>query len=200
MDRNIVARAATKCALINLRDDFTADYYGIRKATISPCPTIAYLQEFLPSRRSEPTEVLYASHEQLVSDDEKQAIRHELERSVGRVTFTDNIQRRLQGLNDILRFAYGRSRLVVTTRLHGAIIAYGLRIPYIALPRDEKIRAFHRLYGNGVSIENVARLPEALATPIPCDKPVQYEQVHEFGRQVRGWLASVPLADIASGE
>ena len=62
-----------------------------------------------------------------------------------RVRVTDNIQRRLLSLDDIVRGADGKSRLVGSTRLHGAIVAYGLRIPYVAIPRDEKIT--QRFYG-----------------------------------------------------
>ena len=90
-----------------------------------------------------------------------------------------------------MRGADGKSRLVVSTRLHGAIIAYGLRIPYVAIPRDEKIRAFHRCYGNGALIQHPDQLPEILGASVRCDRTIQYEQVYECGRQMRTWLTSV---------
>jgi hypothetical protein len=191
VDRDVFARAARKCALINFRDDLTADYYTVRQATIAPCPTIAYLEGLDLHKLPAPDGVLYSSHEELVCDDEREQIRCELRRGLGRVNFTDNVQRRLNGLGDIIRRSYQTSRLVITTRLHGAIIAYGLGIPYIALPRDEKLRAFHRLFGNGVAIEDVAGLREALGMRIPRDKPIQYGQVHEFGASVRAWVSSL---------
>lgn len=192
VDRGIFRSAAAKCALMNVRDDLTADYYGIRDASISPCPTIVYLEEFArKSTRDAHRGVLYASHDELVAESERDLIRRRLEACLGSVRVTDNIQRRLLGLDDIVRSAYGRSGLVVTTRLHGAIIAYGLGIPYIALARDEKIRAFHRCYGNGALIEEPEQLPEILGASVQCDRTIQYEQVHECGRQMKTWLASV---------
>lgn len=191
VDRNVFLTAAAKCALINFRDDLTADYYGTRQATISPCPTIVYVEDFVRKSRGEPAGgVLYASHDELVPESKRDLIRRQLEDCVGPVRVTDNIQRRLLSLDDIVRGFYRKSRLVVTTRLHGAIIAYGLRIPYVALARDEKIRAFHRCYGNGALIEDGDQLPEILDASVRSDRPIQYEQVYECGKQMKTWLAA----------
>ena len=81
-------------------------------------------------------------HGKLVAESEHDVIRRQLKQCVGVVRVTDNIQRRLLSLDDIVRGADGKSRLVVSTRLHGAIIAYGLRIPYVAILRDEKTGRF----------------------------------------------------------
>jgi hypothetical protein len=191
VDRTVFRAAADKCALINFRDDLTADYYGIQQSTISPCPTIVYLEELARKRAGDRDGVLYASHDELVAESERDLIRRQLEKCVGRIRMTDNIQRRLLSLDDIVRSAYGRSRLVVTTRLHGAIIAYGLGIPYVAIARDEKVRAFHRCYGNGALIEDPEQLPEILGASVRCDRTIQYEQVHACGNRMKTWLASV---------
>lgn len=191
VDRNVFRAAADKCGPINFRDDLTADYYGVHRSTISPCPTIVYLEDFVRKSSGDAGDVLYASHDELVAESERDLIRRQLEQCVGRVRVTDNIQRRLLSLDDIVRSAYGRSRLVVTTRLHGAIIAYGLGIPYVAIARDEKIRAFHRCYGNGALIEHADQLPEILGAPVRCDRTIQYDQVYECGKQMKAWLASV---------
>lgn len=190
VDRQIFARAAAKCDLINVRDDLTADHYRLQTASITACPTIVYVEKFLKSRKNT-GRVLYSSHEELVSSGERDAIRRSLTVALGRIEFTDNIQRPLRGLEDIIRSAYCRSRLVVTTRLHGAIIAYGLGIPYIALARDEKVRAFHRLHGNGVVTETIGDLQAAVRASVTCTQRIQYDEVREFASQVGTWLSAV---------
>lgn len=190
VDRAIFARAAEKCDLINVRDVLTADYYRIRHASITPCPTIVYVEKFLNSRKPDGN-LLYSSHEELIPAGERAEIRKALTRSAGRIRFTDNIQRPLRGVDDIIRSYYCRSSKVVTTRLHGAIIAYGLGIPYIALARDEKIRAFHRMSGNGVVIEDVTELDSALAADITPTRRVMYVEVRAFADRVKNWLSSL---------
>jgi polysaccharide pyruvyl transferase WcaK-like protein len=54
---------------------------------------------------------------------------------------------------------------VVTSRLHGAIIAYGLGLPYVALAGDEKLREFHRLFGGGQLVNSAAELKVMLSQP-----------------------------------
>ena len=76
------------------------------------------------------------------------------------VLLTKNVQTPEEGLEDIIRNYYCRSELVVSTRLHGAITAYGLGIPYLALPGDEKVREFQRLFGGGHLFNDM----DALAT------------------------------------
>jgi hypothetical protein len=190
VDRAIFARARAKIALVNLRDDLTAEYYGVQDASITPCPTIAYTQQLSPPVRQRGI-ILYASHEELVRRDEKDLIRARLRQCAGDFVFTDNIQRPLDGLEDIVRRRYCRSRLVVTTRLHGAITAYGLGIPYLAIARDAKLRAFQGHYGNGRVIEDTAGLAEALRMPIPVDRRIKYREVRQFGDQAKAWLDSV---------
>ena len=46
--------------------------------------------------------------------------------------------------------------------MHGAIIAYGLGLPYIAIAGDEKLREFHRLFGGGWLVENLNQLNQVL--------------------------------------
>ena len=189
VDPAVFRLAAAKCDLINVRDDLTAEYYSLKGPSITPCPTIAYTQRFLaaPVARSR---VLHASHDQLVSRSERDALRETLAAALGPVDFTDNIQRPLRGIEDIVS-KYNRSRLVVTTRLHGAIIAYGLGVPYLALARDEKLRAFHRLYGNGRLVETVQEIGRAVKTEARCERPVRYDDVRQFGQRVDEWLRSV---------
>lgn len=191
-DRAIVAEVAKRCDLINVRDDLTADYYGFDRASITACPTVAFLDKFRQKMPSNRVQVLFSSHEELVSDTETGEIRSILERVAPQYQYTNNLQRRFTTLNDIIVKRYCQSRTVVTTRLHGAIIAYGLGIPYIAIPRDEKLRAFHRLYGNGASFEQVSDLADLTRwDEAKITQPIALEPVLAFGAQAGDWVNSM---------
>ena len=94
-------------------------------------PIMASIARFSAQRRRSARSSTSATtaHGKLVAESEHDVIRRQLKQCVGVVRVTDNIQRRLLSLDDIVRGADGMSRLVVSTRLHGAIIAYKLRIP-----------------------------------------------------------------------
>ena len=81
---------------------------------------------------------------------------------------------------------------VVTTRLHGAIIAYAFKRPYIAISFDPKITAFHKLYGGGVCITSVDQLAQTLNSD-QFKVLGQYEselaKVKQFGEQIRRYLS-----------
>lgn len=173
-----------KAELVNLRDDITAEYYGFESAHVSPCPTVVYLENWkLRKQRGRPA-VLYSSHTELVDDEEQEALYEVLKASPHSFAYTDNIERRLEGLEEIVD-CYAQSSLVVTTRLHGAIIAYALQKPYIAVPRDDKVRAFQHLYGNGVVAESIADVRKLLnGSPEIQIGPVERDSVYRFGRHV----------------
>jgi hypothetical protein len=182
---------ADRCDLVNVRDDVTAEVFGFRGADVSACPTLAYLDG--PVRRGRRgSGVLFSSHEELVGSHATRPITRLLARRFPAHRTTDNEQTRWRGVADIVRRDYLPSRLVVTTRLHGAIIAYGLGIPYLALARDEKLRAFARLYGNGVAVDELADLADALAGPLPAaTRPIALAPVRAFGARARAWLAGL---------
>jgi Polysaccharide pyruvyl transferase len=195
VSRALVTEIASRCDLINVRDDLTAEYYGLENPSITACPTIAFLQKFQRKVDKNPTQVLFSSHEELVSSEETEQIQALLGRLVPDYKYTNNLQRRFTPLNKIISQSYCKSRVVVTTRLHGAIIAYGLGVPYIAIPRDEKLRAFHRLYGNGASIERVSDLGEALhGEAARITQPIALAPVLEFGDRARDWVKAVGVA------
>jgi len=98
---------------------------------------------------------------------------------------TDNIQRKDLGIADIIRQYYCQSRVVIASRLHGAIIAYALGIPYIVFPKDEKLRAFQEAYGNGLCVSGIDEIKQHLECPKVCEvKPTKMEPVFDFGKQV----------------
>jgi hypothetical protein len=193
VEKSIVTEVAQRCDLINLRDDLTANFYNLKTAQISACPTIVYLQKFKASDdKTKP--VLFSSHESLVSHDETEKIHHALKQCAAGYKYTDNTQRRRLSLVDIIQNSYCETSLVVTTRLHGAIIAYGLGVPYIGIARDEKLRDFCRLYSNGVMLESIEELPESIRnTRANILGPIALEKVLEFGNRARNWLASLKV-------
>lgn len=187
----IAAKALNRCDLINVRDDVTAEFYKLSKAHISPCPTIACLRDFKTSSPKR-TKILFSSHEELVSEDETESIKSAIQRIDRRYKYTNNIQRFHCGVNDIIKRYYCKSNLVVTTRLHGAIIAYALSIPYVAIPRDEKLRSFKRLFSNGVILENIGDLENLLVNEhIGTSRPIEIKPVLEFGHRVQDWVNSL---------
>jgi len=157
VNKEILHKALKKCALINVRDTLSANLIDITGVHISPCPTIAYLNN-LPKIKKRADLTLYSSHEELLNTTEKENIRNILNNKIS-YTYTDNIQYNYCGLKRIIK-QYQRANLVITTRLHGAIIAYGLGIPYITISFDKKIEEFHRQYGNGILVKDIDALQE----------------------------------------
>jgi hypothetical protein len=91
------------------------------------------------------------------------------------------------GLHLIAR-RYCGSSLVITSRLHGAIISYALGIPYVAVDRDTKITEFARIYGNGVAVTIDEIGPYLEPGRVQTDAPIQFEDILVFAARVRGWL------------
>lgn len=198
VNRQAVMEVAQRCDLINVRDDLTAEYYNLSNAQISACPTIAYLDKFEPSNAASDT-ILYSSHEELVSSNDRRQLKLSLQQSLKNFQYTDNIQRPYQGLEDLIQDYYCNSKLVITTRLHGAIVAYGLGTPYIAIVRDEKLREFHRIYGNGIKVQEINDLKPILETLKLEDihlNPIDLEPVAEFGKAAKHWFLTHSHAEV----
>lgn len=192
VSREVVARVAARCELINVRDELTRDHYDLTRADVSACPTLVYLQKFRKFVRPVPGSRLFASHTSLVSGDEAAMLEKVVRASTSRYQYTDNVQRRRFGVTDIIRKRYCPTELVVATRLHGAIIAHGLGIPYIAVARDSKVRDFVRLYRNGLCVETPEELCKALQAPLPdVSDQSAIDSVLAFGRQVSNWAAGI---------
>ena len=181
-----------RALMVNVRDELTADVYGgtIRdQISITACPTIYYLREFEVA--AEAKTVTLSVHPDLVNDETHDAIEAFCVSKGFTVLRTRNVQSPGQGLEDIIRDYYCRSELVIATRLHGAITAYGLGIPYLALPGDEKLREFHRLYGGGHLFKNMDELAELLGqehAPLP---PPPLTEVKIFGEDARKAIATI---------
>lgn len=190
VDRAVVRDVFDRCDLIDLRDELTANHYERPDVHIGICPTVVwagkYAETLAPQRRA----VLYAAHD-AVSTAESERIWNAIQRSGWVAVRTDNVQRRRWGLMDILDHRYRPARLVVCTRLHGAIIAFGLGIPYVALPWDAKLRGFQVRYGNGVLAESVEELANSLRdVPTPSDarRLEERDAAAAFGVRALEWV------------
>lgn len=185
----IIAEVAKRCDLINVRDELTADYYSLKNVSVTACPTIVYLQDFQKFVDKNSKAVLFSSHIELVSETESEEIQSVTTKVAEEYKYTNNMQRGFISLNNIIADYYCQSRVVVTTRLHGAIISYGLGIPYIMIPRDEKLRAFHNTYGNGTNINSASEIEAALKVADSIiTRPIEIEPVLDFGVQAKNWM------------
>ena len=183
---SIVADVVKRCDLVNVRDELTANWYEMDRAQISPCPTIAYLDDGFSKSHAGDKKVLFSMHRPLISSRDAEHIERVAGTLSVKAAFTNNRQSIHRSVDDVIEEKYVGSRAVVTTRLHGAIIAYGMRIPYVAIPRDEKIRSFHARYANGVSIENISEIKTALEH-CSIEKEIDISSVYSFGQDVRNW-------------
>lgn len=181
-DRTAVTQVFAKTLMVNVRDEVTANLYGEglgEKLSITACPTIDYLRKF--TVRPERNVVTLSVHPELASEKMHAEIQEVCKRMGFTVLRTENVQSPEQGLEDIIENFYCRSELVIATRLHGAITAFGLGIPYLALPGDEKLREFHRLFGGGelfTSLDALAQLLAEKHQPLP--RP-ELTGIHAFG-------------------
>ncbi|NLD35998.1 MAG: polysaccharide pyruvyl transferase family protein [Desulfatiglans sp.] len=190
-DKKKVRAVFSQADLVNVRDEITVDYFDIKNANIGPCPTIAYLSDFLTYKHPS-KHLLYSFHDEILSSDKSEILYKQIQtKTKSTVLRTDNIQYRFQGIQKILKKLYCKSSLVVSTRLHGAIFAYGLGIPYIVFPVDNKIIDFQKIYKNGLIIgieefDNIKDL-DAICNNIKINE-IRLDSVLNFGKLVKEWL------------
>ena len=192
VSRDTIAEIGKRCQLLNVRDDLTAEYYGLDDANISACPTVVYVSDFSHKPSATP-QFLLSSHEELVSLDDQAEIIATVSSSVDNFQYTDNFQKTFQSLDEIINNCYCPSSVVITSRLHGAIISYGLGIPYIAIARDLKMREFHRLHGNGICLNSIDEIGASLDLILNHDlsmKTIDLAPVLDFGRLAAANIAS----------
>jgi hypothetical protein len=184
---SILKRMKKQIVLANVRDALTRDSYDL-DADISFCPTAEY---FKAERRSlgRGTEVLYAHHDELVTDRERDEIVRYCSLD------TSNIAQARETFVRILQ-KYRRAEVIVTSRLHGAIIANSLGRPYVALIRDRKFDEFHATYGYGVACDSLAQLPARIeaARRLPAAREIDYQAIEAFGRKTMGCLETLSSA------
>jgi Polysaccharide pyruvyl transferase len=195
VSKPVVTRVFGKALLANVRDRLTVSHYALGDATdIAVCPTVPYLHDWRAKSHPAPVQaladvdVLHSIHTTLASSDETQRITAAIEATGRTVQCVENLQRRRFGIDDALAF-YATARLVVSTRLHGAIIAFGFDKPYVALSFDSKVKAFVDGYGGGWLCESIDELGPALARPTAAvGSQAAAEAARAFGRAARAAL------------
>jgi len=189
VDKEIIKKYRNKFDLIDIRDEATAEYYDFTDVSITACPCIVYLQKYRKPER-EIKFVLYSHHEhELSNNDECKRIIDVLKDSPYDYRVINNFQRPDYGIEQYIQNYYLKSKVVVTTRLHGAIIAYALGIPYIIIPHDIKLVEFHRKFGNGWIAKNTKELKELLHSDLSIElKPIDLEPLLKFAERAKVWV------------
>lgn len=190
--KNTVRQVAQRCEMINVRDQLTADAFQIKDCDISACPTIVYLDSFREHHRPSLQTSIKANfiyyQPQIHNDDNIKQMGNVIRRKSSSAVFHSNYQYSYRGLEDVIQNFYLKNNLVITTMLHGAITAYGLGIPYVAIGKTDKICAFHARFGNGLIIETAQELEAILDPSIFFKiqlKPADIQPVYEFGKRAR---------------
>lgn len=165
-DPGIVAPVFDEALAVNVRDYLTARTYGAESETpavVTECPTVFYLRDF--EVKPIQNQVTLVMHPDLISDEQHDATLKRLQAAGLQVKETLNIAASDDEIPRLIRDFYCESSLVVSSRLHGAITAYGLGMPYIAIAGDEKLREFQRIFGGGLLVNEVSELSTALDDP-----------------------------------
>jgi len=185
--RKAVKAVFERSLLVDVRDELTREFYGHSDASVSFCPTAAWIRgEFKKSDSGNATpNVLLVEHVELVPAEDVDARKRTLKRNGIRFKYTDNVQTRFESVRSIVNRYYLGSSVVVTTRLHGAIIARSLGIPVIGISHDGKIDAFVDAWDGvmraGSDEEVVDILQNCKYDSLEMDDKV-FESMYEFGR------------------
>jgi|SRR5690625_169999 len=185
--RNIVRGLKNRLSFVNFRDELTANYYDLPRTNISFCPTIVYINDNYKANPG--NQVLFALQNEL--EKEKNNLLNNLDNYKVKLKVTNNSQQPWMGLKSIIEQCYCKSQLIVTSKLHGAITAYSLGIPYIAFPVDKKLDEFVRLYGNGLLAHSVDEVLNHMESSIEVNienVAKEYNSVKTFGLKVNSWV------------
>jgi len=134
--------------------------------------------------------VLHSSHVDLEPISSTPEIKRSIKELGFTYNFTENIESKKNSLKSILNM-YQDCDYVVTTRLHGAIIAYAFKRAYIAISFDPKVSAFNKLYGGGVCITDVAGLSAAFKSDefkVSPQHKKELDRVREFGKLIKSTI------------
>ena len=163
--KSVVQSVFTKAKFANIRDELTREFYQLgNEVSITACPTLVYIDNNfkVEEKKQAGKKVLHSSHVDLEPISSTPEIKRSIKELGFTYNFTENIESKKNSLKSILNM-YQDCDYVVTTRLHGAIIAYAFKRPYIAISFDPKITAFNKLYGGGVCISDLNQLERLLA-------------------------------------
>jgi len=170
--KQVVQSVFSKAKFANIRDELTRDFYELDPGiSITACPTLVHIANNfkVEAKKVSGNKVLHSSHVDLEPTSTTPQIKRIIEEKYP--------------LKKILNM-YQESDYVITTRLHGAIIAYAFKRPYIAISFDPKVAAFNKLYGGGVCITSINELKAALSNDsfkAPSEYEKEIKRVKNFG-------------------
>jgi hypothetical protein len=191
--KEVVQSVFSRAVYANVRDELTRDFYSLSpEISITACPTLVHVDNNfkVAAKDGLGKDILHSSHVDLEPTSTTPEIKQIITAAGFDYSFTENIETKEYPLKNILKM-YQKSDFVVTTRLHGAIIAYAFKRPYIAISYDPKIAAFHKLYGGGVCITDVNQLAQTLKGDqfkIPSEHAKELVKVRQFGVLIKKYL------------
>ena len=191
--KEVVQSVFSRAVYANVRDELTRDFYSLSpEISITACPTLVHVDNNfkVAAKDGLGKSILHSSHVDLEPTSTTPEIKQIITAAGFDYSFTENIETKEYPLKNILKM-YQKSDFVVTTRLHGAIIAYAFKRPYIAISYDPKIAAFHKLYGGGVCITDVNQLAQTLKGDqfkIPSEHSKELVKVRQFGVPIKKYL------------
>jgi len=191
--KDVVKSVFTKAKFANVRDELTREFYQLdNDISITACPTLAYIDNNfkVEEKKQAGNKVLHSSHVDLEPISSTPEIKRSIKELGFTYNFTENIESKKKSLKSILNM-YQDCDYVVTTRLHGAIIAYAFKRAYIAISFDPKVSAFNKLYGGGVCITDVAGLSAAFKSEqfkVSPQHKKELDRVREFGKLIKSTI------------
>ena len=192
--KQVVQSVFSRAVYANVRDELTRDFYQLpADISLTACPTLVHVANNfkVEVRVEDGKRILHSSHVDLEPTSTKPEIKKIIESAGYKYYFTENIETKKLPLKRILNM-YQDCDYVVTTRLHGAIIAYAFKRPYIAISFDPKVAAFHKLYGGGVCITSVDQLAQTLngdQFKVLGQYESELAKIKQFGEQIRRYLS-----------
>ena len=192
--KQVVQSVFSRAVYANVRDELTRDFYQLSAdISLTACPTLVHVANNfkVEVRVEDGKRILHSSHVDLEPTSTTPEIKKIIESAGYKYYFTENIETKKLPLKRILNM-YQDCDYVVTTRLHGAIIAYAFKRPYIAISFDPKVAAFHKLYGGGVCITSVDQLAQTLngdQFKVLGQYESELAKIKQFGEQIRRYLS-----------
>jgi len=192
--KQVVQSVFSRAVYANVRDELTRDFYQLpADISLTACPTLVHVANNfkVQAKLGGSKSILHSSHVDLEPTSTTPEIKKIIESAGYKYYFTENIETKKLPLKRILNM-YQDCDYVVTTRLHGAIIAYAFKRPYIAISFDPKVAAFHKLYGGGVCITSVDQLAQTLngdQFKVLGQYESELAKIKQFGKQIRRYLS-----------
>lgn len=173
VDPNILNSAGNILAA-NVRDKATAFEYDFPNCHVSFCPTAVYFKNFSETKGNK---LLYVHHNK-VDDNIKKFFVKKCN------TYTSNFSKN-KNFSSIIK-KYKRANVIITTRLHGAIIANSLGKPYIAYSEDLKIEEYHRMYGGGIVLKDYKDYNKEILNSVKNVKiNIDYKNIYKFAHMAK---------------